>query len=53
MYSIDVNADNAVVSIVVAVLADTVDVPVVIGTTRVPQEAVVPSVVKYFPELSV
>ena len=44
------NADNAVVSIVVAVFAETVEVPVVIGTTRVPQVADVPSVVKYLPE---
>ena len=47
------NADNAVVSIVVAVLAETVDVPVVIGTTKVPQDAVDPSVVKYLPEFPV
>ena len=47
------NADNAVVSIVVAVLADTVEVPVVIGTTNVPQVASVPSVVKYFHEFPV
>ena len=46
MYSIDVNADNAVVSTVVAVFADTVAVPVVIGTTSAPQEADVPFVVK-------
>ena len=53
MYSIDVNADNAVVSTVVAVFADTVAVPVVIGTTRVPHVADEPSVVKYFPEFPV
>ena len=49
IYSILVNADNAVVLIVVAVFPVNVAVPVSIGTTRVAHEAVVPSVVRYLP----
>ena len=54
MYSIEVNPDSAVVSTVVAVFAEiAVAVVVEIGTTKAPQDDVVPSVVKYLPEFPV